>query len=155
MHKAIISGLLATSMLVSTVAQAVPLTAPQYTITEIQTKLDSGEFYNYPGVIREGINGVRVGPTGSKYLFGKTFEIGQALPEITDVVALQKALKSEKKTVLVASNEWILPVPAVFVELGRQNGVDGAAFMEHYLDIYYWYDLRRTLQNMLKHKLKL
>ena len=134
MHKAIISGLLATSMLVSTVAQAIPLTAPQYTITEIQTKLDSGEFYNYPGVIREGINGVRVGPTGSKYLFTKTFAPGMALPEITDVVALQKALKSEAKTVLVASNEWVLPVPAVFVELGRQNGIDGIEFMGHYLE---------------------
>ena len=132
--KAIISGLLATSMLVSTVAQAVPVSgAPQYTISEIQTKLDSGEFYNYPGVIREGINGVRVGPVGGKYLFGKTFEIGQALPEITDVVALQKAIRAEKKTILVASNDWVLPVPAVFVELGRQNGVDGAVFMEHYI----------------------
>ena len=133
MHRAIISGLLATSMLVSTVAQAVPLTAPQYTITEIQTKLDSGEFYNYPGVVREGINGVRVGPVSNNYLFGKTFEIGQALPEIRDIVALQRAMKSEAKTVLVASNDWILPVPAVFVELGRQNGVDGATFMEHYV----------------------
>ena len=134
MHKAIVSGLLATSMLVSTAAQAINVSgAPQYTITEIQAKIDSGEFYNYPGVIREGHNGIRIGPAGNNYLFGKTFEVGQALPEITDIVALQRAVKAEKKTVLVASNEWILPVPAVFVELGRQNGVDGATFMEHYV----------------------
>ena len=77
------------------------------------------------------INGVRVGG-GNGFLFTKTFAPGMALPEINDVAALQRALSKKGETVLVASNDWILPVPAVFVELGRQNGVDGATFMAHY-----------------------
>ena len=107
---------------------------PQYSITEIQAKINDGSFYNYPGVIRETESGIRVGPTGNKYLFSKTFAPGMALPEINDINALLKALDKKDETVLVASNEWIVPVPSVFVELGKQNGVDGITFMQHYLE---------------------
>ena len=100
---------------------------PQYSLIEIQAKVDSGEFYLYPFVAGKGIQ-------SNEYLFGKTFKDGQVLPRVTDFVALQKAV-AKSNTVLVADlhEEIILPCPEIFVELARQNGVSCYEFMEHYV----------------------
>ena len=135
MNKTILAAVAATTML-SGVANATLVSnggQPSISLSEIQANLDAGTYTQYPGVIRD-VNGIRVGPSGGGYLFAKTFKPGMALPVINDIVALQKALAKKDETILVASNEWILPIPAVFVELARQNGVDASTFMGHYLE---------------------
>ena len=135
MNKTILAAVAATTML-SGVANATLVSnggQPSISLSEIQANLDSGKYTNYPGVVRE-VNGIRIGPSGGGYLFAKTFTPGMALPVINDVVALQKALAKKDETILVASNDWILPIPAVFVELAKQNGVEPAMFLGHYLE---------------------
>ena len=105
---------------------------PLLSITDIQTKIDSGEFYNYPGVIRVTEGGLRIGPTkGSGYIFADKFKPGMALPQVNDIAKLLKAIDKKDEVTLVASNEFILPCNPVFKELGRQNGVSCGEFMEH------------------------
>lgn len=132
--KKIISTILATTMLTS-VANAELVSnggKPSISLTEIQANLDSGKYTNYPGVVRI-VNDIRVVGSKDGFLFSDTFKPGMALPEIHDYVALKKVLDN-KKTILVASNDWIIPTPEIFVELGKQNGVDGITFMAHYLE---------------------
>ena len=101
---------------------------PQYSITEIQAKVDSGQFKYYPFVAGKGIQ-------SNEHLFSKTFEDGKVLPRVTDFVALQKAIK-KSNTILVAdaSKGIILPCPEIFIELAKQNGVSCYNFMEHYVE---------------------
>ena len=54
MKNKIILGLLASTMMVSAASAELVTNngKPQYSLTEIQTKIDDGSFYNYAGVVK-------------------------------------------------------------------------------------------------------
>ena len=133
--KTLITTALAATMM-ATVSHAAIISnggKPDISLTEIQQKLDAGEFEQYPGVVRLTATGTRYTAAGNNYLFKKTFKPGMALPKVVDMVALQRAV-ANSDVILVASRDLILPTPTIFVEIGRQNGVDPIAFMQHYIE---------------------
>ena len=129
MYKTIVAA--AAAVMMTSAANAAIITNggnPTESLTEIQQKIDSGQYHSYPGVVRISDGGFRITPTSHNYLFKSTFKPGMALPRVHDIVALQRALK-KNEVILVASNDLVLPTPSIFVELARQNGVDPVVFM--------------------------
>ena len=127
MNKTIISAI--AGVMLSTTAMATPLdsfffsngyTKPD-SIISIQTKVNSGEYYNYPYIVGGGVE---------KGLFKKYLKDGTALPQIKSVTALKAAL-DRKQVVLVASKGEVHACLPIFAEIAKQNGVSCTDLMGH------------------------
>ena len=129
MNKIILTAIAA---MMTTSVSAAPLTdffyangytKPSESIVEIQAKVDSGVYYNYPYVVGGGVE---------KGLFKKYLKDGTVLPQIMSVTALKKAL-DKKQVVLVASAGSDVSTAAlpIFVEIAKQNGVSTIDLMAH------------------------
>ena len=128
MNKTIISAI--AGVMLSTTAMATPLTdyffANGYTqpesITSIQAKVDSGQYYNYPYVVGGGV---------SKGLFSKKLTKGTAIPQIKNIAALQAALAKEQVVLVADADGGFSSALPIFVEIAKQNGVSVDELMSH------------------------
>lgn len=132
--KKLIIGAIAATMLSGT-ANAVLLgdhfykygyTKPQYSLTEIQKKIDNGTFYNYPYISGKSDTG----------LFEDKLKKGTAIPQFVNGNRLLNALRMKVKPVIVANkgDANVKVCVPVFEELARQNGVSCSTLMTFLVD---------------------
>ena len=116
--------------MLSTTAIAAPLTdyffangySKPESITSIQAKVDSGQYYNYPYVVGGGV---------SKGLFSKKLTKGTAIPQIKNIAALQAALDKEQVVLVADADGGHSVALPIFVEIAKQNGVSVDELMSH------------------------
>ena len=126
MIRKIITSIVASSMLVTVSigsAFGAVITQQGPTLIEINAGIQAGTgFAHYP------VAGGNAAPVG--FILNDVLPEGTALPQVTDASALLDAI-NQGSVVLVADNSNTLFLPAIYAELGKQNGMTAIEFFQY------------------------